>query len=394
MSGRASTIRHPIIRGGGMPRTEIGNSEGREDFVRRLSDRLDDILAKACDFTPDDFSALMESGGIIDAYLSEQGIARYERQLKIDRRVDRWLHARMSAVRSGLSHLKEAEANTIKAAIGRGVIAGVVTEHEMHTRVAEIHAKFPWMGQATSAIMRAMRSAFSQPGVAGGRRGLTFPPMILLGSPGIGKSAWARQVAKTFGVASIELDVGASGGSNFSLVGPERGWGNAAPGRLVSHMLSECVANTVVVVDEIDNAPSTVVTSSGKSLPGIQETLKSLMEPVTAREWTCPFYQVKFDMSRINWIMSANRVSENMNSSFMDRVALIKIEDPSPAQVIAAGRGMLAGKITDEDDRFAAENVLESRIAEMAARGKRVSLRDARRLADDLISAVSAPMMN
>lgn len=44
-------------------------------------------------------------------------------------------------------------------------------------------------------------------------------------------------------------------------------------------------------------------------MPGMGEVLKSMLEPATARAWTCPYYQVPFDLSRVSWIMTANSIA-------------------------------------------------------------------------------------
>ena len=31
-----------------------------------------------------------------------------------------------------------------------------------------------------------------------------------------------------------------------------------------------------------------------------------LLEPMTAKRWTCPYYQVKFDMSWVAWVLTSN----------------------------------------------------------------------------------------
>ena len=38
----------------------------------------------------------------------------------------------------------------------------------------------------------------------------------------------------------------------------------------------------------------------------LTDALLPLLERMTAREWQCPFFQIKFDMSWIQWVMTAN----------------------------------------------------------------------------------------
>jgi len=38
----------------------------------------------------------------------------------------------------------------------------------------------------------------------------------------------------------------------------------------------------------------------------VSEALLPLLEPMTARSWSCPYYQVKFDMSWVIWVLTSN----------------------------------------------------------------------------------------
>jgi len=66
-------------------------------------------------------------------------------------------------------------------------------------------------------------------------------------------------------------------------------------------MLRESLANPLVILDEINKIPEQMMTSGGGKLPGAFDVLKSMIEPTTARAWVCPFYQLPFDMTRVNW---------------------------------------------------------------------------------------------
>ncbi|MEX1663838.1 AAA family ATPase, partial [Thioclava sp. 15-R06ZXC-3] len=65
--------------------------------------------------------------------------------------------------------------------------------------------------------------------VASGGRGLTLPPVILVGPPGIGKSHYARKLAELAGLPVRMIDVGA-GSAGFRISGTEKGWATAQSG--------------------------------------------------------------------------------------------------------------------------------------------------------------------
>jgi ATP-dependent Lon protease len=82
-------------------------------------------------------------------------------------------------------------------------------------------------------------------------------------------------------------------------------------------------ANPVVIINEVDKIPESVGSTGGK-LPGAFEVLKSLIEPSTARAWTCPALQLPFDMRAVNWIMTTNSI-DHMPQAFLDRCTLVRL---------------------------------------------------------------------
>ena len=283
-----------------------------------------------------------------------------------------------------LGHLRPSERPLIEAAIGRGEVRGRITRHAMHERIAALHAEAPWMAPAATAVMEAMTRA-----TARGPAPFQVPPTILLGRPGIGKTRWAQGLARAFGVPMIDIDVGAANGATFALAGVERGFGNAAPGRLVRAIISDHVVNPLVVVDELDKIPGTVAVTRG-SLPGMGEVLKGMLEPATARAWTCPFYQLPFDLSRVSWVMTANSL-DRVPGALLDRCRVVTLEGPAPAELEIAAARMIAAKAPDPDLADLLATLVSETIRQRAHAHRRTSLRHLDRIIDRLISAGSAP---
>lgn len=300
----------------------------------------------------------------------------------------RFVIARTAAVQTVTDGLRMEDRGVIKKAIGRGKAAGIVDLSRMHEIVAILHARAPWMALAATVVMRDMERV-----TAHGPAPFRTPPMILLGGPGIGKSQWARDLARVFALPVIDVDIGAANGATFALSGTERGWGSAGPGRVVKFMLETHVVNPMVVVDELDKIPSTVGTTGGYRLTGAAEMVQSMIEPTTGRSWTCPFYRLPFDLSRVSWVMTANSV-EGVPAPLLDRCQVVSIPDPSAAHLRDAGAAMVAERVLDHDLRAWITAGIEEVIARRRRLGRRTSLRQIERIVARIEGLATAPRLN
>ncbi|WP_291734890.1 AAA family ATPase [Leisingera sp. F5] len=227
--------------------------------------------------------------------LMQVGLGR-EGQDRVDRRVSRLAERRAAA--AGLSHLKLDDRRALEVLRNGVELIRIRTEHQADEIAAGIHAGIPWMAPATDLLWKSMRGS-----VRNGDAGFRLPPVLLDGPPGIGKSMWARQLSAALGVPRCGVEATAEQAS-FGIVGSQRGWSNAQPGRPLMTILKHLIANPVVVVDEVEKAG--VATSTKGNSFGLTEGLLSLVEPSSATLWQCPFYQVGFDMSWISWVLTSN----------------------------------------------------------------------------------------
>ena len=332
----------------------------------------------ACTFDASDLAWLEDLDTLLDTLPDEAFAAPPEDPVgeRLHLRAERHVIRRHVAVKAMVEHLRAEERSVIERAVGRGVLRGMVTRHAMHERIAALHAEAPWMAPAATAVMQAMEQATRH-----GPAPFQTPPLILLGGPGIGKSRWARDLAQTFAVPALDIDIGAANGAVFALSGVERGWGNAGPGRLARSLLSTHVANPLVIIDELDKIPASVTTARGTSLPGAAEVLKSMIEPATAKAWTCPFYQLPFDLRHVSWVMTTNSLV-GIPPSLLDRCRIVHIPDPTPDHLGHAAARMIARRTSDADLREDLLGVIRALIDRRHDAGQRTSLRQIRRIVD------------
>ena len=158
------------------------------------------------------------------------------------------------------------------------------------------------------------------------------------------------------------IEVG-SGSAGFRVAGLERGWSSAGPGRPLETVLEHRIANPVIIVDEICKA-QTVRSDKGQS-HAFSDTLLALLEPASNKAWECPYYRVRFDMSHLTWVLTANdawkvpvpllnrcQIVDLPPIGFQDLCDFVRAEakrrglseDSAEAIVIALGRPEARGK--------------------------------------------------
>ena len=72
--------------------------------------------------------------------------------------------------------------------------------------------------------------------------------------------------------------------------------------------------------------------SSAGHSKSLHSALLGLLEPVSARDWPCPYFQVGFDMSHINWLMTCND-PERLPMLLRSRLRTIFVTPPSARQL-------------------------------------------------------------
>ena len=359
--------------------TEESELQVRDRLARSLRKRRMEHYGKS-----DCFGGFLGSEEELDDGLETGQISGTD-QRRVFNRARRFFHAKTKAI-SAVSHIKSDDRKILMAAGCGSHARGVVDRDGMEERIAALHNEYPWLAPASTAVMQHMRGRTMD-----GPAPLHTPPLILLGPPGIAKSSWARAVARIFDVASVEVDIGASNGATFSISGMERGWSSAAPGRVVQTMLRERTSNPLVVIDEIDKIPEQISTSKGSMLPGAYEVLKSMIEPTSAFGWTCPCYQVPFDLTGVSWVMTTNSL-DRMPSAFLDRCKVVRLGDPTLEQLMVIGRDMISQRLPDTLQDAGQEAIVDG-LQQWSSQHRRVSLRMVERMADRISEILNRPRL-
>lgn len=145
-------------------------------------------------------------------------------------------------------------------------------------------------------------------------------PLLLLGSPGIGKTAFAMALSKIMGLPFNKLN-GVE--PSFTLTGSHPTWTKAAPGMMLEQLAVHGCAAPLFLVDEIDKP-------SGERYP-IVSALLELLEPENATEFKDEFFQASFNARHAIWLLTANTTA-GVSAPLLSRMAVFEIPQPGIAQ--------------------------------------------------------------
>ena len=145
-------------------------------------------------------------------------------------------------------------------------------------------------------------------------------PILLLGEPGIGKTAFAMALSKIMGLPFKKLN-GVE--PSFSLTGSHPTWIKSAPGMMLDQLASTDCAAPLFLVDEVDKP-------SGERYP-IVSALLELLEPENATEFKDEFFQVNFNARHAIWILTANTVV-GVSAPLLSRMAVFDVPPPGIEQ--------------------------------------------------------------
>jgi ATP-dependent Lon protease len=148
---------------------------------------------------------------------------------------------------------------------------------------------------------------------------LELEPMLLLGDPGIGKTHFARRLAKLLGTGYNFIGMSTLT-AGWILSGASAQWKNAKPGKVFDALVNGDYANPVIVVDEIDKA-------SSDSQYDPLGSLYTLLEHDTACDFVDEFAEVPIDAADVVWIATAND-ARSIPEPILNRMNVYAIDPP------------------------------------------------------------------
>ena len=166
-------------------------------------------------------------------------------------------------------------------------------------------------------------------------RSVRLPPVLLVGSPGCGKTTLARDLGAALGLPTVAWDAG--GSSDTMILGISRKWGSGEMGLPLQTIVDHKVANPLIVFDELEKA-------GGSQRNGdVRSMLLGLLEPRSAANYVDQFLEVPVDYSALNWIFTANDV-EPVPLPLRNRLRVLRCPDPGPEHLALLAPQLLASE--------------------------------------------------
>jgi ATP-dependent Lon protease len=204
-----------------------------------------------------------------------------------------------------------------------------------------------------------------------GNKGFNVMPILLLGGPGVGKTHFAKRLARVMQTECELISMNALS-AGFVITGSSASWRGAKCGKVAERLVRGKYANPVVVLDEVEKA-----TGSSQSDP--LAALYQLLEPETSKAFRDEFIDVDLDASRIFWVLTANS-TEGIPAPLLNRMAVYEVPAPTLAQAAGIAQRMVRGLVREMnlsgfDD--ALEDAVLDKLAPVSPRDLRKTLLDA-----------------
>ena len=248
--------------------------------------------------------------------------------------------------------------------------------------IAAMTAQAPWLSDLIEDLLRPLQIDALNP-----KAWFRLPPTVVVGPPGVGKTALMTALAQATGVPLVSHQAGGTFECG-ALAGVPRGWKQSTPSLPVRAMESKRISNPIVLIDEFDKA-----TTSNQTYGRLQDMLLAMIEPSTNRRWPDPCLQAEVDLSGVSWVILVND-ADAITGPLRSRVRLLHAPGPSAEHadfLIERAREDLAAR-AGRALEFTPELPSDARARIMRDLDERRDIRRAQRAVQAALAATPWPM--
>lgn len=177
--------------------------------------------------------------------------------------------------------------------------------------------------------------------------------LCLIGSPGVGKTLFAKNIAKVLGRKSVPIALG--GIDDVSVLrGQRRGWIGAEPGQIVKALIQAKSMNPIIILDEIDKI-------GGHRGDQVKSALLEILDPNQNNEFKDAFLDIPLDISKILFVSTANYFA-SLPLALRDRLEIIQIDPYSEIEKLEIAKKFVIPKILSESGLSNSELILTEEV--------------------------------
>lgn len=177
---------------------------------------------------------------------------------------------------------------------------------------------FPHFHEVINYIALSLKIKLNTTGI------LSFKHILIVGNHGIGKNAFVSRLNSVLGYVGNTINM-TSIMAPFELSGMDAGWNGAAPGFIFKSIVKNNAANSVLILDDMDNVNNTH--NGNVNMP-----INELLEPSIAKSYYENFFQTNIDMSHISVIGLAKNI-ETVDKGSLNLFKVFTIETPDVSAI-------------------------------------------------------------